>query len=110
MNPRHAAALALVGWYMMLPPMGSHFDAVPIGPKWRIQGVFDKADQCQTEQQKWIEGARHSMTKELHVETTEELNHLMDADDFRTSFTAAVAVWMFQVACIASDDPRLKQK
>jgi len=23
MKPRHAAALALVGWYLMMPPMGN---------------------------------------------------------------------------------------
>jgi hypothetical protein len=50
------------------------------------------------------------MTKELHVENTDELNRLMDADDFHTSFTADIAAWMFQAECIATDDPRLKGK
>jgi hypothetical protein len=31
MNPRHAAALALVGWYLMVPPTGEHFDPVCSG-------------------------------------------------------------------------------
>jgi hypothetical protein len=110
LNLRHAAALALVGWYLMVPPLGIHLDAVPIGPRWEIRGVYDKADQCQTDLQKWVKAARHSMTKELHVENTDELNRLMDADDFRTRFTADIAVWMFQAECIATDDPRLKGK
>jgi hypothetical protein len=98
MRAQHAAALALAGWYLMVPPLGTHFDAVPIGRRWKIQGVYDKAYRCHTELQKWIEAARHSMTKELHVENTDDLNHLMDADDFRARFTATVAAWMFQLS------------
>jgi hypothetical protein len=50
------------------------------------------------------------MTKELHVENTDELNRLMDADDLHTNLTAVVAAWMFQAECVATDDPRLKEK
>jgi hypothetical protein len=38
MKPRHAAALALVGWYLMTPPMYErhHIDAdVPVS-QWQI--------------------------------------------------------------------------
>jgi hypothetical protein len=52
MNLRHAAALALVGWYLMVPP----FTAQRAGPvdvddqaplsKWTIAGSFDTAEQC----------------------------------------------------------------
>jgi hypothetical protein len=34
MNPRHAASLALVGWYLMVPPMGSEIDPT-CGRSWR---------------------------------------------------------------------------
>jgi hypothetical protein len=43
MNPRHAAALALVGWYLMVPPMYQHHeidDKAPLS-QWRIIQSFD---------------------------------------------------------------------
>jgi hypothetical protein len=47
----------------MLPPLGTHVYAVPIGPRWEIRNAY-KADQCETDLQKWIKTARDSMTKE----------------------------------------------
>jgi hypothetical protein len=43
-NPRHAAALALVGWYLMLPPVshGDFNENVPLSG-WRIVQRFDTA-------------------------------------------------------------------
>ena len=48
MKPRHAAALALVGWYLMMPPLGSDGrpdDSAPL-PQWKIRGSFDTAAGC----------------------------------------------------------------
>jgi hypothetical protein len=50
MNVRHAAALALTGWYLMAYVPGSHWDK-PIGWKpplsqWQIMGSYDSAQAC----------------------------------------------------------------
>jgi hypothetical protein len=58
MKPRHAAALALVGWYLLCPPM--RFDH-PENPsdlpriflnaplaEWDIQGSYDSAQKCES--------------------------------------------------------------
>jgi hypothetical protein len=37
MKPRHVAALALVGWYLMVPPLV---------PQWTILDSFDSAEEC----------------------------------------------------------------
>jgi hypothetical protein len=81
MKPRHAAALALVGWYLMLPP------AVPNDPdkvdssaplsQWEVMTTFDSQSQCAAEQTRMI-GVGNKLGR----------------------FSQ----------CIASDDPRLKQK
>jgi|HubBroStandDraft_4_1064222.scaffolds.fasta_scaffold496349_2 hypothetical protein len=47
MKPRHAAALALVGWYLLLPPINLDSKAVldidaPFS-KWEIYKAFDSA-------------------------------------------------------------------
>ena len=54
MNPRHAAAVALVGWYLMVPPIvrpsgreGTTDTNAPLS-KWVkvIRGTFDSDDAC----------------------------------------------------------------
>lgn len=54
MKPRHAVALALVGWYLMMPPqtrtwwIGDEYydDSAPLN-RWTIERSFDKAEACQ---------------------------------------------------------------
>ena len=53
MKPCYAAALALVGWYLMLPPVVPYTEtpATDIArarptAKWQIIGKFDSAPQC----------------------------------------------------------------
>jgi hypothetical protein len=59
MKPRHAAALALVGWYLMFPPIdpASRFDPTVTEQQpdlkaplhtWWIADTFDSLDQCKT--------------------------------------------------------------
>ncbi len=48
MNPRHAAALALVGWYLMIPPdngTGVNIEA-PLS-KWTVMSAHDTAYDCE---------------------------------------------------------------
>ena len=60
-NPRHAAALSLVGWYLMLPPLQF------VGPG----------------------NDPYSLAKD--VETL-------------------IGIWLDKYQCVATDDPRLKEK
>ncbi len=100
MNPRHAAALALVGWYLMLPPV------VPVeGPprtihwsedaplnQWKIAQSFDTAAECTAtmmEERK----ASHERLKKRGA-TPEQM--------------ATMDKFMATNICVASDDPRLK--
>src|ERR1039457_3827850 len=59
MNPRHAAALALVGRYLMVPPhpTATTLDSDAPLSKWRVYEVFDTAVTCNTaqasEEQDW---------------------------------------------------------
>jgi hypothetical protein len=86
MKPCHAAALALVGWYLMLPPMqgGQPNERAPLS-KWTIIGSFNTAEDC---------------------------NKLLEADaESRTHFTAANEPLLRASAakCIAADDPGFKR-
>jgi hypothetical protein len=90
MNLRHAAALALVGWYVMVPPLGKLHDPLST---WQIVKVFDSADECQSYRDKIVIffGNKHL-----------PMWHKTDGNGVEY-FDATAA------QCIASDDPRLKE-
>jgi hypothetical protein len=94
MNPSHAAALALVGWYLMVPP----FDAnqTPLG-KWHIVKVLDSAKQCQSERDSLV------FTAEQELKSNRGLAY--DTKSKGTEYFDATAA-----QCIATHDPRLNEK
>jgi len=91
---RHAAALALFGWYLITPPWTyrsedrskpvaqRRYTANPDAPysQWSIEQSFDSADKCE-------EGRKEGQTW-----ANNQLSN-----------------WLYAI-CIASDDPRLKEK
>jgi hypothetical protein len=51
MKPRHAAALALVGWYLMVPPPVLH-SSLPVDlgaplSEWRLFSLHDSVADCE---------------------------------------------------------------
>jgi hypothetical protein len=98
----HAVALALVGWYLVSPPIykpGSrghkayYTDVSAPLSQWTIMKVFDSAADCQKEQ-----------------EHKNQLGEMSTPDDDHTDPTGigrAVDLAWKNEACIASDDPRL---
>ena len=102
MNLRHAAALALVGWYLMLPPEqggpGQFNIHAPLS-QWSLEGSFDTVDDCKRGQQdglgKWFSAGEDAIK---HAQTKERDKDLL------------MVAWYNYGECIASDDPRLKEK
>jgi hypothetical protein len=87
MNLRHAAALALVGWYLMVPPGKSNSGVEPDLQwplaQWSSLQSFDAAADCERAK------------KEL------QLKYM--------SLSSAHRVTVFEMAtCVEADDPRLK--
>ena len=93
MKPRHAAALALVGWYLMVPPMeGDHTNPSAPFSRWRMTaGSFDAASECR---------------KALDDSTRDAIKALKDPHIL--PFTREASLQFLDAACVASDDPRLK--
>jgi hypothetical protein len=88
MKLRHAPALALAGWYLMMPPAapGGQPDLNAPFSRWQIAESFDSALDCTN----------------IILET----NSLLDPSTgqrFREPFSHAAK-------CISTDDPRLKGK
>ena len=84
MKPRHTAALALVGWYLMTAPAFYKPDFLTPPPplsRWFINQSFDTAEECE----------------KIRLRNLEK--------KFGDQSGLQALAW----ACVASDDPRLKQ-
>ena len=90
-SARTKPALALVGWYLLIPPwavMGSEMRPIPdpdaLLSKWVNEGNFDSAGVCD-----------HALSQFLNAAQRKPL-----PDRSRANFAQ----------CVATDDPRLKEK
>jgi len=92
MNPHHAAALALVAWYLLVPP--HPFAATPPPrSEWSVYEVYDSTGKCE-ERRLAISGGM-----------------LEDAPaDFVERYGNTFMYVFKQARCIATDDPRLRVK
>jgi hypothetical protein len=94
MKPRHAAALALVAWYLMMPPpraVGDHFETNFRAPlsKWTRLRRFESQSQCET-------------TREAYQQKpTGNLVIMLGAAEAQATTKAS--------RCVAGADPRLKR-
>ena len=104
MNPRQAAALMLLGWYLMTPPFETSNDGNPNfrAPlsRWDTQHVYDSARDCDAIQSAWH--------KRAHESGWEDLKSGKEGKE------PGMTLYTFQTLanslCIATDDPRLKPK
>ena len=91
MKRRHAAALALVGWYLIIPlstlPQSVAYKE-PLS-KWQIVQGFDTADDCNDFLSTFFADSRQKRALNL--------------------LEPAYRDYMF-AECISTDDPRLKEK
>jgi hypothetical protein len=95
---RHAAALALVGWYLMLAPpyqdssghVGPDYGA-PLS-KWINLRAFETADQCEA----YKPIARKSLKSQIDAQSNKPTDYWPEVfSSFATT------------QCVATDDPRL---
>jgi hypothetical protein len=103
MNLRHAAALALVGWYLMIPPEvypGPNSSRVlmppPFDRTWRVKATFNSANDCEV--------AREKHETDVALALKSAIPKRYEAHPTLSSPIDDGAL------CIATDDPRLKGK
>jgi hypothetical protein len=120
MHPRHAAALALVGWYLMVPPViheedwqqqHVHPTTAPLS-EWFTWNSFDTADACTKARSALIasgvDGVVNDYNRWLDGRASSE--DLLDEWANTYSISSAIMDADGQSLCIATDDPRLKEK
>ena len=102
MNLRHAAALALVGWYLMVPPDHPKLDDstgwVSQAPlrDWQIVQRFDATSACEKRRHEIISDAMHAIKPDSLAGHAAAV-----LSDYAISNNAA---------CVSRDDPRLKEQ
>jgi hypothetical protein len=102
MSLRHAAALALVGWYLLSPPI------VLEGEKAKIDGSVPLSQ--------WHRGDRVYETESACEEENAKLRAIAESHKNWIGPSGSVAaandryVLLTNQRCIATDDPRLKEK
>jgi hypothetical protein len=104
----HAAALALVGWYLMIPPIEFESQAITSNvhvssdapfSKWEMSGSFDTAKEC--------DAAR------LAIGSPSDSRHELSGGNDAAKAVhekAYIEIAKGNSQCIATDDPRLKEK
>jgi hypothetical protein len=118
MNLRHAAALALTGWYLIVPPpVGTREGAItpdikaPIS-QWVQMGQYDNADDCATAQYgalRFLGPQMHDVTHKIVTSPSGENLLRWELFQKEAKITCALLA-IIKAQCISSDDPRLKEK
>ena len=116
MNVRDAAALALVPWYLMVPPVGKtgHLNLNVEAPYslWRTYRIYNTKKQCDGEQIAIVEkvnallrepeNKRYAdLIKDDVTSTPQNSTDVLNARGFLGSLLAR---------CVSADDPGLKSK
>jgi hypothetical protein len=109
MKPRHAAALALVGWYLMVPPYNDNDlkpqTGVPLY-EWEPTGAPAQTGDEQDEPFLTLVEceARKAALKQSHLDEAKKHSGALGKMFLRLSESVG------EGRCIRSDDPRLKGK
>lgn len=95
MNFRHAAAVSLLGWYLITPPAKLSItanvgdSAAPLS-KWQIVQGFGTANDCEKRKLQLEQGLANARLPNPQIE--------------------ALKRKISEAQCVAADDPRLKKK
>jgi hypothetical protein len=117
MNRRHAAALFLLGWYLMAPPFDPKGNVIEDAPlaKWEILGSFDGADKCGVSRDVFRERLRgEAQDLEAELDAKIPAGEFKSEDEAKEAGLATAAethplqVRFQEVVCVSTDDPRLK--
>ena len=110
MNLRHAVALTLVGWYLMAP-FPSALDENRLS-QWSTLKVFDSAAGCDDGHESLMKQVANHLRQRFGVAPNKDglmsaIKHTTDTEKLDDIMHMAA---LLGSVCIASDDPRLKEK
>jgi hypothetical protein len=104
LKSRHLAALAIVGWYLMMPPDSAKIphdvDSVTPISRWIVVTNFPDEDSCE----KSLTDIQNNQQDPISLDKTGKLARLKKND------AALGKARALNAACLANDDIRLKGK
>jgi hypothetical protein len=104
LKSRHLAALAIMGWYLMMPPDSARIphdvDSETPLSRWITVTSFDTEDTCE----KALTDLQNNQQDPITLDKTGKLKRLQKND------AALGKARSLNAACLASDDIRLKGK
>jgi hypothetical protein len=105
MKPLHATALAIVLWYLMIPPIGADNKVDPHAPlpQWRRGVGFESQKQCDDSLKDAIQNPMTPAEYQAAAGATRKTKMKPLSMAEMTKRTA-------ESLCVAGDDPRLKAK
>jgi hypothetical protein len=91
-----SAALTLLGWYFMVPPLNTYLNNPKSFRGWNTQGSYDTARECETAAAQWQEQMRQHRGCD---KPTEPASQGKDCTRFE--------LWLEAYQCVETIDPRL---
>ena len=127
MTPRHAAALALVGWYLMAPPMDQNTHKINLDAalnEYMVWKSYDSAQTCEADRAKDRDlsvaklKANEAKDRVLMKEeealplgpVTSERRELWHEEEALMNEADTLISTSSALTCVEADDPRLKGK
>jgi hypothetical protein len=106
MKLRHAAALALLGWYLMMPPVtnDNHPDPAAALSTWQNVAAYDSALDCQRALGDMKDALGREETKQEYREGLEGVRRSSRVPLSYSDFMQRAE----NSQCVSADDPRLK--
>jgi hypothetical protein len=116
MKSRHAAALALVGWYLMLPPAGTDGKLPNVNAPlsiWHQAGAFHSSAASKKERNSRLNLSQQQMAALKQENAKEMKSHVYTSEPADKDYMSGPAVRAFAAQmqasrCISIDHPRLK--
>jgi hypothetical protein len=112
MTSRHAAALAFVCWYLMLPPQisGNVYFTASLS-RWITADSYDSEARCReklTSVQNGADSKVRAVSSKMFAK--QKQGEKLTTNEILNCLTAGAAKEMaYRAQCVASDDPRLKE-
>jgi hypothetical protein len=112
MKPRHAAALALVTWYLLIPPWaGKDWDTSAPLNEWNVtRPTFGTRAECQRTKVDFSHLSDDTLGEKVDAELAEASPGQMPTFEQRDRGIKLLRNRLNEMRCVSGDDPRLKSK
>jgi len=90
------AALALLGWYLMVAPPNTFLNNPKSFQRWTTQGSYDTARECESAAARWQQDMRRSVGCDRMSEPVSQRKACVPFE-----------LWLEAYQCVETTDPRL---